>query len=206
MDGMPYISQPPVAPGGKFVYEFTLNQAGTFFYHSHGAMQEMMGMIGMFVIHPAKLWAPQVDHDFGIVMQEWRPCRTTTCQIRRTWNSTGDLQRQSGSGYDADRGSARQPGRVRLVNMGMDHHPIHLHGNTFAVTGSEGGRQPEATWGPANTCWLVWRSARHRVCGVKSRRLDAALPFATPHDEQYVRPHGGSHDDTMRLDGSMRSL
>src|SRR4030095_899488 len=71
MDGMPYISQPPVPPGGKFVYEFTLNQAGTFFYHSHGAMQEMMGMIGMFIIHPAHPWAPRVDHDFGIVMQEW---------------------------------------------------------------------------------------------------------------------------------------
>ena len=33
MDGMPYISQAPTPPGGKFVYEFTLNQAGTFFYH-----------------------------------------------------------------------------------------------------------------------------------------------------------------------------
>ena len=61
MDGMPYISQAPVPPGGTFVYEFVLHQAGTFFYHSHGAMQEMMGMIGMFVIHPAKVWTPAVD-------------------------------------------------------------------------------------------------------------------------------------------------
>ena len=46
MDGAPGSSQDPIAPGGRFVYEFTLNQQGTYFYHSHMAMQEMMGMIG----------------------------------------------------------------------------------------------------------------------------------------------------------------
>jgi hypothetical protein len=30
--------------------------------------------------------------------------------------------------------------RVRLINMGMDHHPIHLHGMQFVVTGTEAGR------------------------------------------------------------------
>ncbi len=71
MDGVPYISQKPVPPGESFTYEFTVHQEGTFFYHSHGAMQEMMGMIGMFISHPAKAHKPQVDHDFGIVLQEW---------------------------------------------------------------------------------------------------------------------------------------
>jgi len=41
--------------------------------------------------------------------------------------------------------------RLRFMNLGMDHHPIHLHGHTFYVTGSEAGRQPEAGWGPKNT-------------------------------------------------------
>ena len=66
MDGVPYISQPPVPPGGSYTYEFTLNQNGTYFYHSHSAMQEMMGMIGMFVIHPRTPYKPRVDHDFEI--------------------------------------------------------------------------------------------------------------------------------------------
>ena len=35
MDGIPYISQQPIPPGDRFVYEFTLHQNGTFFYHSH---------------------------------------------------------------------------------------------------------------------------------------------------------------------------
>ncbi len=36
-DGVPYISQKPVAPGEKYVYEFTVHQEGTFFYHAHTA-------------------------------------------------------------------------------------------------------------------------------------------------------------------------
>ena len=43
MDGVPGISQPLIMPGETFVYEFTLHQKGTFFYHSHMPMQEMMG-------------------------------------------------------------------------------------------------------------------------------------------------------------------
>jgi hypothetical protein len=41
--------------------------------------------------------------------------------------------------------------RLRFINLGMDHHPVHLHGHTFVVTGTEGGRQPKTTWGPKNT-------------------------------------------------------
>src|SRR3984885_14568093 len=48
MDGMPYLSQRPIAPGSRFAYEFTVHQNGTFFYHSHSPMQQMMGMVGLF--------------------------------------------------------------------------------------------------------------------------------------------------------------
>jgi manganese oxidase len=41
--------------------------------------------------------------------------------------------------------------RMRFVNIGMDHHPIHLHGNQFYVTGTEGGRVPQSAWFPGNT-------------------------------------------------------
>lgn len=52
MDGTPFISQPMVEPGGIFIYEFTVHQNGTFFYHSHGAMQEMMGMMTLVRVLP----------------------------------------------------------------------------------------------------------------------------------------------------------
>jgi FtsP/CotA-like multicopper oxidase with cupredoxin domain len=70
-DGVPYISQKPVAPGEKYVYEFTVHQEGTFFYHAHSAMQEMMGLIGFIVAHPEIDYKPRVDHDYGLILQEW---------------------------------------------------------------------------------------------------------------------------------------
>ena len=71
IDGVPGLTQDPIPPGGRFVYEFTLHQQGTFFYHSHMPMQEMMGMVGLFIIHPTEPYAPRVDRDFGLIFQEW---------------------------------------------------------------------------------------------------------------------------------------
>jgi FtsP/CotA-like multicopper oxidase with cupredoxin domain len=51
-DGMPGIGQEPVTPSGQFVYEFDIRREGTYFYHSHMAMQEMAGMLGAFIMHP----------------------------------------------------------------------------------------------------------------------------------------------------------
>jgi hypothetical protein len=50
--------------------------------------------------------------------------------------------------------------RIRLVNLGMDHHPMHMHGHTFFVTGTEGGRIPEAAWWPGNTVLVGVAQAR----------------------------------------------
>src|SRR5207253_6746416 len=50
--------------------------------------------------------------------------------------------------------------RLRIVNLGMDHHPIHLHGHQFVVTGTEGGRAPESTWYPMNTVLVGVAQAR----------------------------------------------
>ncbi len=161
MDGMPGISQDLIAPGGKFVYEFTLHQNGTFFYHSHMAMQEMMGLIGMFVIHPRRAHAPQVDRDYAIVMQEWAilPNNTipNTLAMEFNWLT-----------FNGKAGPAMTPllckigerVRIRLVNLGMDHHPIHLHGHQFYVTGSEGGRYRSPADEPGNTVLVGVAQAR----------------------------------------------
>ena len=70
MDGMPGVSQELIKPGGRFTYEFTLHQEGTYFYHSHMAMQEMMGMLGGFIMHPKQPYRPAVGTDFLIALQE----------------------------------------------------------------------------------------------------------------------------------------
>jgi len=152
MDGAPGSSQDPIPPGGRFVYEFTLHQAGTFFYHSHMAMQEMMGMIGAFIMHPKNAYDPPVDKDFAIIFQEFAilPNNPIPNSMNMEFNWLT---------FNGKAGPATTPlivrlndrVRLRFINLGMDHHPIHLHGHTFVVTGTEGGRQPKTTWGPKNT-------------------------------------------------------
>ncbi len=160
-DGVPYISQKPVAPGEKYVYEFTVHQEGTFFYHAHSAMQEMMGLIGFFVAHPEMDHKPRVDHDYGLVLQEWAvlPSNTVpnTASMEFNWLTFNGVSAPMTTPLLARLGSRV---RLRILNLGMDHHPIHLHGHQFVVTGTEGGRAPESTWYPMNTVLVGVAQAR----------------------------------------------
>jgi FtsP/CotA-like multicopper oxidase with cupredoxin domain len=160
-DGVPYISQKPVAPGERYVYEFTVHQEGTFFYHAHSAMQEMMGLIGFFVAHPEKDHKPRVDHDYGLILQEWAalPNNTVpnTAAMEFNWLTFNGVSAPMTTPLVARLGSRV---RLRIVNLGMDHHPIHLHGHQFVITGTEGGRAPESTWYPMNTVLVGVAQAR----------------------------------------------
>jgi FtsP/CotA-like multicopper oxidase with cupredoxin domain len=151
-DGVPFISQKPVPPGGSFTYEFTVHQEGTFFYHAHSAMQEMIGLIGMFIAHPKTAYTPPVAHDYGIVLQEWAVLPNNsvpnTSSMEFNWLTFNGRSAPATTPLLARLGSRV---RLRFVNLGMDHHPIHLHGHQFVITGSEGGRAPESTWYPTNT-------------------------------------------------------
>jgi hypothetical protein len=161
MDGTPAISQPLIYPGQSYTYEFTLNQNGTFFYHSHMAMQEMLGMIGFFIIHPKKTHSPPVDKDFGIILQEWAILPNNT--VPNTLSMEFNWLTMNGKAGPACTPMIVKQGervRIRLVNLGMDHHPIHLHGTQFLVTGTEGGRIPESSWYPGNTVLVGVAQAR----------------------------------------------
>ena len=161
MDGVPGISQDPIPPGGRFTYEFTLHQEGTFFYHSHMAMQEMMGMIGLFVMHPKQAYTPRVDKDFGLILQEWAILPNNS--VPNTLSMEFNWLTMNGKAAPATTPLIVKLGdrvRIRVANLGMDHHPIHLHGNTFNVTGTEGGRAPQSTWRPENTVLVGVAQAR----------------------------------------------
>jgi hypothetical protein len=161
MDGAPGSSQDPIPPGGRFVYEFTLHQEGTYFYHSHMAMQEMMGMIGAFIMHPKEPYKPRADKDFAIIMQEY--AILSNIKVPNSMNMEFNWLTFNGKAGPATTPLIVRHGdrvRVRLINLGMDHHPIHLHGHTFVVTGTEGGRQPQSTWGPGNTVLVGVAQAR----------------------------------------------
>ncbi len=161
MDGMPGISQDAIPPNGRFVYEFTLKQNGTFFYHSHMAMQEMMGPIGLFIIHPRRAHAPRVDRDFGIILQEWAllPNNTVPNSLAMEFNWL-TLNGKAGPATTPLIVKLGERIRIRLVNLGMDHHPMHIHGHQFYVTGTEGGRIKQTAEIPENTVLVGVAQAR----------------------------------------------
>lgn len=160
-DGIPFISQPLIEPGQTFTYEFTLHQNGTFFYHSHMAMQEMMGLIGLFVIHPKRPYSPKVDKDFGLILQEWAllPNNPVPNSLAMEFNWL-TINGKSGPANTPMLVRQGERVRIRFVNLGMDHHPMHIHGQQFYVTGTEGGRIPETAWYPGNTVLVGVAQAR----------------------------------------------
>jgi FtsP/CotA-like multicopper oxidase with cupredoxin domain len=72
MDGVPHVTQPPIAPGAEFVYEFPLPDAGTYWYHPHLASHEQVarGLYGVLVVEER---APiKVDRDVTWVLSDFR--------------------------------------------------------------------------------------------------------------------------------------
>jgi FtsP/CotA-like multicopper oxidase with cupredoxin domain len=209
MDGMPGISQDLIPPGGRFTYEFTLRQNGTFFYHSHMAMQEMMGLIGLFIIHPRTPHTPRVDRDFGLVLQEWAilPNNTIPNSLAMEFNWL-TINGKSGPATTPMLVKLGERVRIRLVNLGMDHHPMHIHGHQFYVTGTEGGRIRTTAVIPENTVLVGVAQARD-IEFVANNPGDWHFHCHLPHHmmnqmASMVGPAMMSHANTMRP-GSMTS-
>jgi len=73
MDGVPYLTQAPIAAkGGRFLYEFGLPDAGTYWYHPHLGSPEQVGrgLYGALVVEEAS--PPAVDRDLVWVLSDWR--------------------------------------------------------------------------------------------------------------------------------------
>jgi manganese oxidase len=181
MDGVPGIGQKAVTPGESFLYEFLLHQNGTFFYHSHMAMQEMVGMLGGFIIHPKSPYMPRVDKDYLLALQEYAVLPNST--IPNSMSMEFNWLTFNGKAGPASTPLIIRQGervRLRIVNLGMDHHPIHLHGFTFWETGREGARQPEAIWPRGNTMLVGVAQARD-IEFVADRTGDWMLHCHLPH-------------------------
>lgn len=71
MDGVPGISFKGIAPGETFTYQFTLQQSGTYWYHSHSGFQEMTGMYGALIIEPRASEPDRADRDYVVQLSDW---------------------------------------------------------------------------------------------------------------------------------------
>ena len=158
MDGVGGLTQPQIPVGKTFVYEFVARRPGTFMYHPHAdeMVQMAMGMMGFWVTHP-KVKTPdiaEVQRDFCFLLNAYdispgsttpRP-NTMLNQNLWTWNS------RAFPGIDTLNVRQGDQVRIRVGNLTMTNHPIHLHGHEFVVTGTDGGPvPPSARWPEVTT-------------------------------------------------------
>ncbi|SNS16186.1 multicopper oxidase family protein [Tropicimonas sediminicola] len=72
MDGVPGVTQEAVPPGGDFLYEFDLPDAGTYWYHSHNQSYEQVarGLQGALIVEETE--APDIDREEVFVLDDFR--------------------------------------------------------------------------------------------------------------------------------------
>lgn len=123
MDGVPGVTQPPIAPGGTFTYEFQVKDAGTFWFHPHlrGSEQIERGLYGILIVDDPK--APPVDKELVWVLDDW--LLDGTGQVDGRFNTLHDLAHDGRWGTVLTINGVRRPVafvapgervRVRLIN------------------------------------------------------------------------------------------
>lgn len=71
MDGVPGLSFSGIKPGTTFTYQFTLQQSGTYWYHSHSDYQEQQGLYGALIVDPKEPLLSGFDRDHVVLLSDW---------------------------------------------------------------------------------------------------------------------------------------
>nr|WP_276592004.1 copper resistance system multicopper oxidase [Sphingomonas sp. GC_Shp_2] len=144
-DGVPGISFPGIAPHTRFTYAFPVNQAGTYWYHSHSGLQEQLGVYGPIVIDPAAPDAAPYDREHVIVLSD-HSAQSPEAILRRLKLQPGyyDNQQQTLRGLLAGRDQPLAE-RLRWGRMRMD--PTDIADVTGAAyTYLVNGHGPRDNW------------------------------------------------------------
>jgi FtsP/CotA-like multicopper oxidase with cupredoxin domain len=145
MDGVPGVSFPGIKPRSTFTYEFAIGQAGTYWYHSHSGLQELIGQYGPIVIDPAGPEPAPYDRDHVVMLSDHsfvHPARI----LRNLKVEPGyyNFQRQTLAGLMAGK-DQKLADRVAWGKMRMD--PTDISDVTGAVlTYLVNGHGPKANW------------------------------------------------------------
>jgi FtsP/CotA-like multicopper oxidase with cupredoxin domain len=137
MDGVSGLTQPAIQPGKTFVYEFVARRPGTFMYHPHAdeMTQMAMGMMGFWVTHP-KTKHPLIDDRAARFLLPAQCLRHRPRQLHAQDHDHARLQpvvleQPHLSGHRLLNVRLNDKVRIRIGNLTMTNHPIHLHGHEF---------------------------------------------------------------------------
>ena len=151
MDGVSGLTQPAIAPGKTFVYEFVAQRSGTFMYHPHAddMLQMAMGMMGFWVTHPRDANERKVERDYVMLLNAYDidPGSATPKVNTMTDFNLWTINSRAYPGLDPMVAALGDRVRIRVGNLTMTNHPMHLHGHSFEVAGTDGGWvQKSARW------------------------------------------------------------
>ena len=158
MDGIGGLTQPSIAPGKTFVYEFEARRPGTFMYHPHAdeMVQMAMGMMGLWITHPKAshplISKVQRDYAFLLSAYDVEPGAMTPRVNEMTDFNIWTFNSRVFPAISPLVASQGDKVRIRVGNLTMTNHPIHIHGHEFEVTGTDGGPvPPTARWPEVTT-------------------------------------------------------
>ncbi|MEZ4596598.1 MAG: multicopper oxidase domain-containing protein [Chloroflexota bacterium] len=131
MDGVPFLTQPPIMPGESFTYEFNVGPAGSHMYHSHHNATDQVGrgLLGALLIEP-KDPTQRYDQKYG-----------ATQDIVWISNDAYGGFTINGRQFPATAPLVAKKGEaivVRFMNEGVMMHPWHLHGMPMRVVARDG--------------------------------------------------------------------
>ncbi len=204
MDGISGLNQEPIAPGETWAYEFTLRQEGTYLYHPHvdEMTQLAFGMMGFFIVHPRVPHDPPVQRDYAMLLHNWA-LHPGTYRPDPSVMTEFDLWTFNSKVFPATEPLLAAQGervRLRVANLSMHHHPIHLHGHRFAVTGGDGGRWPRQAWLPEVTT-IVGVGQTRDIEFVADNPGDWALHCHLSHHTMNAMGHGIANSVGVKMEG-----
>ena len=151
MDGPAEITQEPIQPGDSFDYEFAVQQAGTFFYHSHTDVdrQQTLGLYGALLVQPKDAaHAITADQDLVVQLQEWNEREGYTYPAMPMEGVLPNFFTINGKSYPSTETVHLRVGEQLLVRfIGSNSafiHPMHIHGGPFTVVATDGVTLPES--------------------------------------------------------------
>jgi hypothetical protein len=174
MDGPAEITQTPVSPGGSYRYEYTVEQSGTFFYHTHdhADRQQAFGLYGALLIEPRGSTQIRADLEYTIQLQEWLKRRWLTYPAMLMEGSLPNFFTINGKAYpstDVIRMKVGQTVKLRFIGTNNNFiHPMHVHGGPFEVVALDGVTlSPTARYladtinvGPGQRWDVIWKARR----------------------------------------------
>lgn len=151
MDGPAFVTQPPIEPGQTFTYEYTAQQAGTYFYHTHdnADRQQTLGLYGALIIDPKDTSkTPAYDLEYTIQLQEWLEREGYTYPAMLMEGGLPNYFTINGKAFPATDTIQMKVGqKIRLRFIGTSSnfiHPMHVHGGPFKIIETDGNPVPEA--------------------------------------------------------------